>query len=451
MKFYDREHELSVLETIYGQCTADYGKITVITGRRRVGKTMLALEYARDKPSLYLFAGKKAESLLCQEFVAAYEELTHKKPIGELNRFVHLFELLLEYGKDNPFVLIIDEFQEFFTINKSVYSDIQRLWDRYKFSTKIHVVFIGSVYSLMTKIFQDEKEPLYGRADRVLYIRPFQARVIRTILKDYGELNNENLFFNYLVTGGVPRYEELLIQNRCFDKTSILDFIFEKDSFFIAEGKSLLIQEFGKEYGIYFSILELLSQGRTSRTQIESVLEKSVGGYLEKLETQYDLIEKIKPMGDRKQSRNQKFAIKDNFIRFWFRFVNRNMSMIENQRFDYVKRLIERDLPTFAGPVLEKLFMEVTGYSSRYGLIGNYWEKGNLNEIDLVAVNDFEKEVLVAEVKMNPKNIKLRQLKDKTERLHKRYDGYTFTYRGLSLEDVDGFMEEMRGQDQRPG
>jgi hypothetical protein len=119
------------------------------------------------------------------------------------------------------------------------------------------------------------------------------------------------------------------------------------------------------------------------------------------------------------------------------------MSIIENQRFDYVKRIVNRDLPTFAGPALEKLFQEITGYSSEYGLIGNYWERGNLNEIDLVAVDDLDKKMLLGKVKMNPDNIRMGRLKEKSENLRKKYKGYTFSFKGLSLEDICTYMDEM--------
>ena len=437
MKFYDRNIEIETLEKIYKQCQNTYGKITVLTGRRRVGKTLLAKEYAKNKKSIYLFTSKKAEKLLCDEFMPEYEEFTGSRHIGEINKFIEIFELLLKYGKENPYVLIIDEFQEFNNINYSVYSEIQKLWDKYKFETKVHIVFIGSIYSLMINIFQNEKEPLYGRADRIIYIKPFQAKVIKEILEDYNSYSGRNLFYNYLITGGIPRYQELLIESGCYNKESIINFILEKDSFFISEGRNLLIQEFGKEYGIYFSVLELMSLGRTSRNEIESILERSVGGYLERLEIEYDIIEKVKPIGARKESRNQKYVIKDNFIRFWFRFIYKNMTIIENERFDYIKRIIERDLSTYSGPVLEKLFKEIIGYSSEYGLIGTYWEKGNQNEIDIIALNDIDKKILLCEVKMNKEKIKINKLKDKSVELLRKYHDYEFKYKGLSIEDLE--------------
>ncbi len=440
MRFYGREFELETLEKIYGQCQKTYGKITVLTGRRRIGKTLLAKKYAENKKSIYLFISKKAEKLLCDEFLVEYEGFSGSKHIGEIKKFAELFELLLQYGKENPYVLIIDEFQEFGNINKSIYSEIQKLWDRYKFETKVHIIFIGSMYSLMINIFQNEKEPLYGRADRIMYIKPFQARVIKEILIDYNSYSGINLFFNYLITGGVPRYEELLVESGCYTRDSMIDLLLEKDSFFIKEGKNLLIQEFGKEYGTYFSILELMSVGRTSRSEIESVLERSIGGYLERLETEYDLIEKVRPVGSRKESRNQKYAIKDNFIRFWFRFIYKNMTIIEGERFDYIKKIIERDLSTYSGLVLEKLFKELIGYSPEYGLIGTYWERGNKNEIDVIAVNDINKRVLLCEVKMNKQKTKITRLQEKSRKLLEKYKGYEFLYKALSLDDIETYI-----------
>jgi hypothetical protein len=118
------------------------------------------------------------------------------------------------------------------------------------------------------------------------------------------------------------------------------------------------------------------------------------------------------------------------------------MSIIENERFDYMKRIVARDLPTYAGPVLEKLFIEIIGYSSDYGLIGTYWKKGNRNEIDIVAVDDVDKRIEVTEVKLNKEKIKINKLKATCSGLKKKYPGYDFEYRGLSLADIEAVLAE---------
>ena len=442
LRFYDRENELEILNKIYDQCGKSYGKITVLTGRRRIGKSLLAKKYAEDKDHLYLFVSKKTEKLLCEDFLLRYEEFTNTKFIGSIGSFPQLFELLLQLGQKKRFVLIIDEFQEFQNINKSIFSDLQRLWDQYKFETKLHIIFIGSIYSMMKKIFQDQKEPLYGRADRVLYIKAFNPQVIKEILVDHDSYNNETLFLNYLITGGIPRYQELLIENDLYRKEEILDYIFQKDSFFIEEGKTLLIQEFGKEYGVYFSILELIASGRTSRSELESIFEKSIGGYLERLEKEYDVISRVKPIDAKKDSRNQKYVIKDNFLKFWFRFIYKNITVIENDRFNYAKELTNRDLSTFSGPVLEKLFIEILSMSDEYGLIGNYWEKKNLNEIDIVGINEITGKLYFSEVKLNKEKIRINKLKEKSQNLVKKYPDYEIEYEGLSIDDIERKLKE---------
>ena len=79
------------------------------------------------------------------------------------------------------------------------------------------------------------------------------------------------------------------MNDEIYDEKSIIDYYFTENSPFIDEGKIILIEEFGKEYGTYFSILELMAEGRTSRTEIESILEKNIGGYLDKLDSLKDI------------------------------------------------------------------------------------------------------------------------------------------------------------------
>src|SRR3989338_3074179 len=159
MKFVGRESELAMLEALETQ-SRNTGIMTVLTGRRRIGKTSLALHHCANKSFLYLFIARKEEHLLCQEFK---EEIikTFDIPVpGEFKFFKDLFSVLLELSKTRHFTLIIDEFQEFFQVNPGVYSDIQKLWDLGKKNTKIHLIFIGSVYSLIRKIFENDKQPL---------------------------------------------------------------------------------------------------------------------------------------------------------------------------------------------------------------------------------------------------------------------------------------------------
>jgi AAA+ ATPase superfamily predicted ATPase len=439
MKFYDREKEIKLLQTLDKQ-SEESGRMTVLTGRRRVGKTLLALEFAKSHPFIYLFVAKKSEPLLCTEYIEEIKQVFDIPVIGEIRRFKDVFSLLLEISRKEHFTLIIDEFQEFYHINPAVYSEIQNLWDQEKDRCKLNLIFIGSVYSLMHKIFEDSKEPLFERADRVLLIKPLKIKTLHQILSDYGHSDLKTLFHMFLFTGGVPRYIDILVKNSAFTYEQILDFMLEEYSPFINEGKNLLIEEFGKDYGNYFSILELISVGKSARSEIESILERQVGGFLERLEEDYAIISKHKPIHAKPNSRMQKYRITDNFLNFWFRFIYRHRSAVETGNFDYVKQIINRDYGVFSGRGLEIFFRQLFADSHQYNRIGSYWERGNQNEIDLVAVNDLEKKIVIAEVKLNKSKIRLEGLKRKSQGLLVAYPHCTPEWLALSLEDARDYL-----------
>ena len=434
MKFYNREKELKNLKTIE-KASKISAKMTIIVGRRRIGKTTLIKEAYPQK--LYLFVSKKNEALLCEEFIKIVELQLEVKIFGEMRKFKELFEYLMELSTKRAFTLIIDEFQEFLTINKSLYSDMQNIWDAYKDRSQMNLVLSGSIYSLMKRIFENRKEPLFGRANNKIELKAFSVITLKEILEDYSpHYTNDDLLSFYILTGGVAKYVEIFVDAKAFTLEKQLDLIFDDYSLFLEEGKNLLIEEFGKEYTTYFSILSLIASSKTSRTEMESILERNIGGYLEKLENEYRIIKKIKPIFAKEGSRTVKYEIIDNFFNFWFRFIYKYRSAIELENYEYVKNIVRRDYETYSGLFLERYFQEKLRLSYEYSAIGNYWERGNQNEIDIVAINEDEKRMLIGEVKRNPKKIDLYKVEQKSLKLRAKYKKYAVEYRGFSLEDM---------------
>lgn len=439
MKFYNREAELQELSTLYRQ-SENESRMTVITGRRRVGKTMLALESVRERRFVYLFVSRKAEHLLCMEYLEEIRKRFTLPVMGDVRFFRDLFALLLDLSRREHVTLIIDEFQEFLNINPAVFSEIQQLWDLNKSRCRMNFICIGSVYPLMHRIFEEAKEPLFGRADRIISLKAFGISGIWRVLKDHGCLDPQGLFAVYLLTGGMPKYLELLTANAALTRERMLDFVLTANSPFLNEGKNLLIEEFGKDYATYFSILELIAAGKTSRSEIESVLQIQAGAYLAKLETDYAVLERLRPIDAKPNARLQKYRIADNFLNFWFRFIFRNRSAVEMENFGYIREIIERDYDTYSGPLLEKFYRDVFAEQKAYNRIGSSWEKGNKNEIDLIAVNDLEKKLIIAKVKLNRARIDLRVLKAKAEKLLSSYPDYNVEWLALGLEDIGAYL-----------
>lgn len=436
MKFYNREKELARLAKIEKQAEKS-AQMTFMVGRRRIGKTRLLINAYKDSICLYFFVAKKSESLLCEEFLEEVKNKLNIPIFGSITTFKDLFSLLMSLSKERHFTLIIDEFQEFDSVNSSIYSDMQNIWDSNKQDSKINLIMCGSVYSMMKRIFEGSKEPLFGRATNRIHLKAFDIDTIKEILSDYSPnyLNDDLLAF-YMITGGVAKYIELLVQAEAFTLDDILDTIFDENSLFLSEGKNVLIEEFGKDYGNYFSILSLIASGKTSRVEIESIMEIQTGGFLTRLEDEYGLISKVRPILSKPGSRIVKYNIDDNFLNFWFRFIFKYRSSVEAGNLKYIRDIVERDYTVYSGRILEKYFTEKVMLEMKYNIIGNYWERNNVNEIDIVAINEVEKVALIAEVKRNAQKISLPELEVKASKIKSMLKNYKFVFKGYSLEDM---------------
>jgi len=374
---------------------------------------------------------------LCEEFVQEMQSVLGISVFGEYKKFKSLFAYLMELSKTQNFTLIIDEFQEFRKINPSVFSEMQNVWDANKNNSKINLVICGSIYSMMKRIFESSKEPLFGRATARFHIKPFENSVIKQIISDKNKkYTAEDLLTFYMITGGVAKYAEQLIDNNAATKKKIFNYIFSEGSFFIREGRDVLIDEFGKDYGIYFSILSLIASSKTARGEIESILGFDIGGYLDKLENEYQIISRKKPFGAKEGSRNNKYFIDDNFLNFWFRFVYKYRSAIEIGNLKYVQEIVERDYETYSGLILERYFRQKLIEEKRFSDIGSYWDRKGENEIDIVAINEMEKRLCFYEIKRNKNKISLQLLENKASEIIKKHSGYCIEYHGLSMENM---------------
>jgi AAA+ ATPase superfamily predicted ATPase len=157
---------------------------------------------------------------------------------------------------------------------------------------------------------------------------------------------------------------------------------------------------------------------------------------LDKLENEFGLITKIRPVLSKPASKAVKYRINDNFLNFWFRFIYKYRGAVEMGNFDYVKNIISRDYNTYSGQILERYFRAKISAEENLSQIGSYWETGNQNEIDIVALNEYEKIAIIAEVKRQAKNVDLDILRKKAENLAANLKGYTIDFRGLSMDDM---------------
>ena len=445
MKYYDRDRELDLLKAIQKKSFDEFSKMTVLKGRRRIGKTTLGSLSMGGTDTVYLFVSRKAEAFLCAEYSETIRQSLNEYVPQGITRFKDIFTILMNIGKTRKFNLFIDEFQEFLYVNPSIYSDIQDVWDRERRKSKINFVVSGSVFTLMEKIFKDEKQALFGRADLSLTLEAFRTDVLKEILGDHkNNYENEDLLALFCFTGGIPKYVELFMDNGCTDMESMVDYITRPDSLFFDEGRNMLIQEFGKQYSTYFSILGLIASGDVTLPKIEGMLgDKSLGGQMRILEDEYGLIKKKRPIRAKDSSKSVRYEINDIFLKFWFRYFYKYRNLIEIKNYSTLASIIRKDYQTYSGRILERWFRQSLMESQQYLEIGAWWHprSGNSenetdNEIDIVTV-DLDGEVCAYEVKRNKKKYSEALLEAKVRDMKKAAFGQVEIKTAcLSLEDM---------------
>ncbi len=215
--------------------------------------------------------------------------------------------------------------------------------------------------------------------------------------------------------------------------------MFAQTRYSLVRERPILIEEFGKDYGIYFTILAAIARGKTTRAEIEHIVGKQIGGYLTKLENEYEIISKKQPIFEKNSAKNVRYAIDDCFLNFWFRFIYKYSYMLEIENYDSVRAIVNRDYETFSGLMLERYFRNVLIEQKHYTRIGGWWDRKGENEIDIVAENELQNEATFFEVKRNAENIRLTKLEEKALtfiRATGEFKDYTVRYKGLSMKDM---------------
>ena len=348
-----------------------------------------------------------------------------------------ILDILFSYATQNQLNLVIDEVQEFFYVRKSIFADMQELWDKYKSDMKINFITCGSIYSLMKELFEDKKSAMYGRMTKRLDLQPFSIATQKQILSHYHPAYTPaDLLCLYMLTGGVAKYIETLMDEDAFKKERMLTCFTNEYMPFLTEGNDLINMEFRKEGAVYYSILSLIADGKNTSGEIDSVLGITTSAYLRNLEINYTLLKKMRPIFASERSKGVKYKLNDNFLQFWFRFIYPNLDLVENHRSDLLLDIVKKGYDVYSGLVLERYFQQKLWEEERFTIIGNWWDSKGENEIDIVAVNRIDRTARIAEVKINRNKISMPVLKEKSQKLIGELKRYQIEYTGYSLEDM---------------
>jgi uncharacterized protein len=317
-RFLNRIEELHRLERRWQRREA---QMFLLWGRRRVGKTLLLLEFSRGKRHLYYEAtsGTRADQLA--DFADRLAEATGRTALAVPDWRAAL-DAVADWAQDGPVVLVLDEFQFVARENRDIGSIINVWWRERGETLPIFLVLSGSEVGFFEREVVNYSATTYGRRAGQLRLRPFRPRDVGLFLPKWSA---EEQIAAYAVFGTMPyclaqlRPDERLAQN-------ILDLILMPDGLLHEEARLLLDQELA-EASAYFSVLRAIAAGQTRVAQIAQRTGVAggtarVSQMLEVLRNLW-LVDKEVPVTvtNPKRSRQSFYRITDPYLRFWFRFV----------------------------------------------------------------------------------------------------------------------------------
>lgn len=441
MEFIGRESEVELLRKLRARSDRQ-AQMTVLTGRRRVGKTTLLREALDDGKGLYVHLPitRQSEKTLCVELQTEVERVLELGILGQSSSFRDLFRILMEASLKRSFTLVLDEFQEFDRINSAVFSQVAAVWDEYHVRSKMNLVVCGSINRLMNKIFFDDGEPLYGRNTASIRLRPFKISLLKTILaRHHPKYAADDLLALWTVTGGIARYVDMMVGVRALTRKKMIEEIFAQGSSYLEEGRTILAEEFGPDYGVYFTILSAIASGATTSAELKALVGAEVNGYLTKLERDYSLVSKKIPLFEKETSKNCHYQIDDCFFRFWFRFVFKYRGLLELERYDQLRQIVVRDFDAFSGYALERFFYWKFAEETTYTKMGAWWNRKGEEEIDLVCEDELNGTIDFYEIKHDIRRFDMDRLQQKIDAFYEKHPekkSMQAVARGLSLVDM---------------
>lgn len=363
----------------------------VITGRRRVGKTELIKEFMRGKRALYYYVdANKSIEVLMREFGQYTAETLDLPPYIRIDTPGALLEFL--FLQKESLIVVFDEFQRFLKIYPAMITELQRFWDMRGKDSHLFLIVSGSSVGMIKKIFIGGEAPLNKRSDTIMTLQPFRYQQILQVQRGLGIKNREDQLDLYHLFGGTIYYYPLIEKFNCKNLDDALDRLVLNDFAPLRrEVSDVLIEESGREYATYHEIIAALAEGKSTQKAIADhthVAATSLSPYLDDLINLLGIVEYRVPItGAASRSKMGRYFLKDNFFRFYGRFIYRNMSLYQSGRYDTLKQKILSEWRAFSGRAFEDMVREllIRELSGEYARLGSWWNRRG-DEIDLLAL-----------------------------------------------------------------
>jgi AAA+ ATPase superfamily predicted ATPase len=336
--FVGRRKELELLEDAY---RSPKSELVVIYGRRRIGKSSLVHHFARGKPYFFPFEAVEGETTQNQirHFTASLGKHTSDRLLDNVDFknweqvFSYITDRLIPVkDRGEKTIIFFDELQWMAAGRTKLVSYLKYYWDNQWKDKHVLLILCGSVASFMTRKVL-KSNALYGRINLEILLKGLPAD--EAALLFCGKRSKEEILKYLMVFGGVPKYLEEINLDRSFNQ-NINRLCFSPHGPLVNEVERLFYSQF-RETQIYKKIVELLKTGIFSLEEISRKVGLSSGGglkyYLKNLE-QAEIIRSFIPFGRVFKSKFRKYALFDEFLYFYFKYMEPHRRIMEEGESD---------------------------------------------------------------------------------------------------------------------
>lgn len=405
-RFINRSNELGFLERKFNTPGPQF---IVLYGRRRVGKTELIKQFSKNKNALYLLADKRGTLLNLERFADKAAEHFNEVP-PRVENFYDLFKYIFHHVTTEKYIISIDEFSYLMERDDTISSVFQVIWDEDLSNKNIMLILCGSSISMMVEGALTQSSPLYGRRTGQWKLESLKSYQIQEFYKG---IDIERSIEFYSVLGGIPLYLlEFDPEKNVFE--NIQEHVLTKGEILYEEAETLLKEEL-KEYYLYVSIFEAIAKGKTRLVEISDyskISQKDLPKFVSTL-MKLELIGKEHPITEKETSKKTRYFIKDNFFRFYFKYIYPNKTELESGKIDTIISRIKTDFESFVGfefeniardfllkpDTIEKLPFSINKIGRQWGKIKGAPKGKNTYEIDIVAMEETRNQILFVECK----------------------------------------------------
>ncbi len=372
MNFFGRTQQL---EKLNKEMSSDDMRMTLIFGRRRVGKSELVKQAIKNSgiKGIYYECRQVTETSNVQSICEVISEVLGLPKLGYTS-VDELMDYVFNYAREEKIVFVLDEYPYLRENVKGLDSILQSFVDKYRETSKLKLILLGSYVDIMKSLLE-HSNPLFGRVDLVIDLK--QMDYYESALF-YPNMSTEDKVRIYSVFGGIP-YFNRLVDDKKTVKENIIDLIASPGARLENEVSMYLSAEISKIVNAN-EVFGALARGFSKYSDILSQSHVSSGptliDVLEKL-IKMEVVEKKAPINDDNNKKKAGYYICDNLSLFYYRYIFKHLSQLKIMDSDvFYNKYIDKDFEeTYVPHKFEEICRQYLIRQNRLGNIEPVIEK----------------------------------------------------------------------------